>query len=73
MSTAPHPVPASELTALVVRCLEELERGGASGVAALLARHPVLAPRVIERLVLLGELGLLPEAGPARRPPRDVG
>lgn len=65
MSPAPPPpTPPCELLELMVRCLEELERGGPPGVAALLAEHPADAPRLVARLVILGDLGLLPEAAP---------
>jgi hypothetical protein len=59
-STSPTPAPPIEL---MVRCLEELERDGPRGVAALLAEHPAEAGRLLHRLMLLGSLGLLPEPG----------
>jgi len=58
------PTPPCELLELTVRCLEELERGGSPGVAALLAEHPEDAPRLVARLLILGDLGLLPEVAP---------
>ncbi len=63
MSPAPPPPPVpQDLLDLTVRCLEILEVAGMPGVAAMLAAHPEEAQRLLARLIILGDLGLLPES-----------
>jgi hypothetical protein len=68
-SSAQPPLPPCDRVDLMVRCLEALERDGAAGVAAVLAAHPAAAGELMHRLMLLGDLGLLPE--PERLQPGD--
>jgi len=62
---APPPSDASELLAA---CLRRLEDEDAEGVAAMLRAHPERARELLRRLLVLAELGLLPEppAAPQR-------
>lgn len=55
---ASPPIDPSELLAV---CLQRFEDEGAAGVAAVLRAHPDLARNLLRRLLLLAELGLLPD------------
>lgn len=62
----PSPAAPPEPVELLATCLQRLEAEGAAGVAALLRAHPLQAPRLLRQLLVLAELGLLPE-GPGER------
>ncbi|HEX5011681.1 MAG TPA: hypothetical protein VFY71_14910 [Planctomycetota bacterium] len=51
-------MPASRLLA---ECLDGYEEGGAEGLSSVLRRHPERAQLLLRRVLLLAELGLLPE------------
>lgn len=59
--SAPSPAAAPDPAELLAECLQRLEAEGAAGVAALLRAHPLHAPRLLRQLLLLADLGLLPE------------
>ncbi len=59
--------PPSDPCALLAECLQRLEDEGATGVAAVLRAHPERARELLRRLLVLAELGLLPEPPPARQ------
>jgi hypothetical protein len=66
--SGPLAPPPSDASKLLAECLQRLEDEGADGVAAVLRAHPELARELLRRLLVLAELGLLPEppAAPQR-------
>jgi hypothetical protein len=63
--SGPPAPPPSDPCALLAECLRRLESEGASGVADVLRAHPERAHELLRRLLVLAELGLLPEPPPA--------
>ncbi len=59
--SAPSVPPPPDACDLLAECLQRLEDEGAAGVAAVLRAHPDLARDLLRRLLLLAELGLLPD------------
>jgi len=57
------------VTNLLVECLQHYEDGGPEGLCTVLRRHPGEAAALMRRLILLAELGLLPDP-PATVQPR---
>ena len=62
------PDPPAEATAddvparrLLVECLDGYEERGAEGLCSVLRRHPERAAVLLRRVLLLAELGLLPD------------
>jgi hypothetical protein len=58
-SAAPSDVP--EETALVAECLARWQEGGIDGLSRVLREHPGQSRVVLRRLLLLAQLGLLPD------------
>ena len=58
-SAAPSDGP--EETALLAECLARLQEAGIDGLSAVLREHPDHSRVVLRRLLLLAQLGLLPE------------
>ena len=59
-STASAP-DETQAPSLLVECLRRYEDGGAEGLCSVLRLHPAEAPTLLHRVLLLAELGLLPE------------
>ena len=51
----------AEATSLLVECLRRYEDGGAEGLCSVLRQHPGEAPALVRRMLLLAEVGLLPD------------
>ena len=51
----------AEAPSLLAECLRRYEDGGAEGLCSLLRQHPAEAPTLVGRMLLLAELGLLPD------------
>ena len=51
-------------TALLAECLAAFADEGSAGLADFLTAHPAQARRLLERVLLLAQLGLLPEPPP---------
>ena len=51
----------AQATSLLVECLRRYEDGGAKGLCSVLRLHPGEAPALLHRVLLLAELGLLPD------------
>jgi hypothetical protein len=55
---APNEVPPASL---LVECLRRYEDGGPEGLCSVLRGHPAAAPALLRRVLLLADLGLLPD------------
>ena len=56
-----------EVTALLAEGLARFEEAGVEGLCSLLREHPEQSTEVLRRVLLLADLGLLPD------PPRHAG
>ena len=51
----------AQATSLLAECLRRYENGGAEGLCSVLRLHPGEAPALVRRMLLLAEVGLLPD------------